>query len=197
MNMNILRTTLAAFLCLGLTGCYDFDGLSGSSPVGLPIDLTGTWSGTWTRADGTTGAFAGVFDQNEPVQGGGAGTTLSGSASLDGFRCSAPLSVDGSVSPGGFVTPPLFSGMFTDGAITLHVSALVFGVDFDGISGTYEVLAGSACAGETGTLIATIVAPLVASDPSPEFWSQTVLENDDGVRVEVMRTTALRAPLRD
>ena len=165
---------LVAILWLGFAGCSYNDGEDGSDSNGLTIDLTGTWAGTWTSSTGESGTFSGDFLQDRPTQGGGSPTSLSGTASLEGSPCSALLSVEASVYPGGFVSPPYVSGTFTNRSITIEFFASVT-IDSDALSGTYEVLVGGTCTGETGTIVASLSIPLQA----PVVRGQSVTVYDD------------------
>lgn len=195
-SMNTLGKFVFALLCLALSGCGSHGSTSSGGLTGFTIDLTGTWLGTWTRSDGTSDVFTGIFDQSEPVQGGGSPTSLSGSASLVGFSCSTSMIVDASIYPGGFVGPSSFIGTLTDGSVTIQVFAIVTGLG-NGIGGTYEVLAGSSCAGETGKLTATRVGPLQGSEPDPSFRTQIWIMYDEDGQIEFTRTIRQLVPHGD
>ncbi|MFT5199480.1 MAG: hypothetical protein ACI87O_002149 [Planctomycetota bacterium] len=166
MKTFTVPTFLAVLVCFGLWACTG--GTSGSGgAAGFSIDLTGTWSGTWTRSSGESGIFSAAFVQKGAVFGGGSPAAVTGSADLEDFACPAPLVVVASVSPGGFVDPPSFSGTFTDGSIEIRVFALIHKPFLSRVSGTYEVLAGSPCAGETGDFVLNRTVPLIVSPPTP------------------------------
>ncbi len=186
MNLLTPPSAWSLFACLALAGCYDDDFLADSTgPVGLPVDLTGEWIGTWTSSTGATGEFLAQFNQSGTVFGGGAPTSISGTSSLADFGCPAALVADLSVSPGGFTSATSLSGSLSDGALAIQMSAFVSVPDFGSFVGTYEVLPGSPCAGETGTLSASIVEPLPVAEPPPEVEYVVLL--DDLGRVEIVQ----------
>jgi hypothetical protein len=82
--------------------------------------------------------------------------------------------VDVSFNPGGFVTSPHFNGTFTGDSITIEVFAGVT-LDSESFSGTYEILEGGACTGETGTIEASLSIPLQA----PVILGESVTMYDD------------------
>ena len=169
--MNSLRckTFLAAALCLGSMGCSPSGTPNSSGPNGNAINLTGDWLGTWTSDSqaGQSGPLNIHFEQSTTVYGGGSPSQLLGTAQLVGHPCSAPLVVDASIHPGGFVDPTHFSGTFTGQSITIQVFASVAGSA--SFVGTYDFLPGSACEGDTGSIQGSLASPLPPlSTPRPE-----------------------------
>jgi hypothetical protein len=156
MNKSLLLMIPVIALGLAITGCGDDAYLDSSGPTGFTFDLTGNWEGGWTSHNrGGSGPLSIEFLQANPTQGGGPPTALEGTAALVDFLCPALLTVDASFNPGGFVDVPHFDGVLTDGSITIQVFAIV-GFDSTGFngtfSGTYEVLEGALCIGDTGTI---------------------------------------------
>ena len=77
-------------------------------------------------------------------------------------------------NPGGFGTSPHLHGTFTGDSVTIEVFAGV-ALDSESFYGTYEVLEGGACTGETGTIEASLSAPLQA----PVVQGESVTVYDD------------------
>jgi hypothetical protein len=186
MNYPNWKTILMATLCLGGMGC-SYDGgpgdllTDGGPPPGLPINLTGDWEGTWTSSSGDTGHLSIEFLQAATAFGGGSAKPLLGTTELEGFPCTALLDVDASLFPGGFVSFTHASGIFTDGSLTIDIDLNVT-LDFMSVSGTYEVLDGSLCEGDTGTIQATMnapILPLAATRPEVGQTQTIVLIHDD------------------
>ena len=160
---------------LGLSVACNDDYLSGGGgPDGLPFDLTGTWSGTWTASTGESETFSCELVQDRPTEGGGSPASVFGTATLDGSPCFDLLSVDVGFHPGGFATSPYFYGWFTADSVTIEVFAGVT-LDSESFGGTYEVIEGGACTGETGTFEASLSIPLQA----PVILGETVIVYDD------------------
>lgn len=155
MNKSLLLMIPVFALGLAITGCSGDALLDSSGPTGFTFDLTGNWEGGWTSPTGGSGPLSIEFLQADPTQGGGPPTALEGTAALVNFLCPALLTVDASFNPGGFVEPPHFNGVLTDGSITIQVFAIV-GFDSTGFNGTfagtYEVLEGALCIGDIGTI---------------------------------------------
>ena len=149
--------TLVVALGLGIACDDDY----GSGPNGYTFDLTGVWSGTWTASTGESGTLSCELLQDRPTEGGGSPASISGTATLEGSPCFALLSVEAGFYPGGFGTSPHFYGTFTGDSVTIEVFAGVT-LDSESFSGTYEILEGGACTGETGTIEASLSIPLLA-----------------------------------
>lgn len=184
---------LLAFLpVLGLAACspgpnIDLSGSSSSSNTPVVIDLTGNWAGTWTSSTGASGSFTGAFNQVEPIVQGPLGQGLAGPEQVGGIitfqgsPCFTGLGVQGSASVGNFTGAPTFRGDFIGNSIEIRFVTLIHfqvvdgnPVGFDSISGTYEVMVGGVCTGETGTLSATN-STLIQGD-APRMHEETVHE---------------------
>ena len=77
-------------------------------------------------------------------------------------------------NPGGFGTFPHLHGTFTGDSVTIEVFVGV-ALDSESFYGTYEVLEGGACTGETGTIEASLSVPL----QGPVAWGESVTLYDD------------------
>ena len=84
------------------------------------------------------------------------------------------MNVNAGFNPGGFVSSPRFYGTFTGDSVTIEVFAGVT-LDSESFGGTYEVIEGGACTGETGTFEASLSIPLQA----PVILGETVIVYDD------------------
>jgi hypothetical protein len=167
--------TLVVALGLGVACDDDYGSGWSSGPNGYTFDLTGVWSGTWTASTGESGTLSCELLQDIPTEGGGSPASISGTATLEGSPCFALLSVEASFNPGGFGPYPRVYGTFTDGSVTIEFFA---GVTLDSkhlVGGTYEILGGGTCTGETGTFEASLSIPLQA----PVILGESVTMYDD------------------
>ena len=108
------------------------DSGSGGPPT---VDVTGSWSGTWTSQNGVDGGSATlVVTQTE--------ATASGTVSFTGSPCFGSGSFSGTVSGNEAC------GSLTAGGIRVDVC---LGVTGDNASGTYNTISAGFCTGDRGT----------------------------------------------
>lgn len=128
---------LICFILLLLSAC---GGGGGSSSDEAPtIDLTGSWYGFWASAYGDGGEIVLSFTQN--------GSTASGTTTFSGSPCFAGGSVSGAVAGNNF------AGSLRAGGIRVDVNLTVTN---NQMNGTYSVISGGACTGDSGTLSAVL-----------------------------------------
>jgi len=152
---------------LGLAACAPgFGGGSSNSTNGngqsappIVIDMSGSWSGTWTSSGGGSGSLIAQFLQPTPiVQSSAVGVAppspVSGTITLQNSSCFGSLDVDATAFLGGFGGATQFYGTWSAAGTQIDFSTFIL-VGYEDISGTYEVLAGGVCTGETGTLSAS------------------------------------------
>jgi hypothetical protein len=132
---RILLGTVAALVC----AC----GGSDSSTVAPPgnasgLDVSGTWSATWTSRSGQIGQGTLQFTQSV--------ASVAGTAVIDDSPCFANVDVSATIA-----------GDELTGTMTAGGASATFDTTVDGsrMSGTYDVVSGGTCTGDTGTIIAT------------------------------------------
>jgi hypothetical protein len=133
-----MRTMLLGLVAALLCAC----GGSGSSTLGsgdpAAVDVSGTWTATWTSRDGQIGHGSLQLTQSA--------TGITGTALVQGSPCFANADVSGTVEG------DQLSGTMTAGGASATFDTTVTGAD---MSGTYDVVAAGACTGDTGTFIAS------------------------------------------
>jgi hypothetical protein len=131
---RMLLGAVAALACA--CGGSSSTNTSSGNPGGL--DLSGTWSATWTSRDGQIGQGTMQLTQTA--------TGISGTVLVSGSPCFANGDVSGSLA-----------GDELTGSMTAGGASVTFDTTVDGsqMSGTYDAVSAGACTGDTGTLIAT------------------------------------------
>lgn len=121
-------------MALILSGCGGGGG-GGSSNSAPTVDATGSWSGAWLSKTGQGGSLSVSFTQT--------GSNLSGTINLGNSSCFSAGNISGTVSGNNITTAGVFSGSLR--------------IDLDGTivnsqaSGSYDVVNGGACTGDSGT----------------------------------------------
>jgi hypothetical protein len=114
-------------------------GGNSSTPSGPSnnVDVSGTWTATWTSVSGQVGHGSLQLVQD--------GSSISGTALVQNSPCLANGDVSGSVA-----------GDELSGAMTAGGASITFDTTVDGsqMSGTYDAVAAGACTGDTGTFVA-------------------------------------------
>ena len=129
--MKVRTTALILLFSLAVAGC------GGGGVISTPpLNVAGTWSGTWASSRGSGGTVQAVISQS--------GTSLSGTATVTGSPCFTSGSISGSVSGNNVAFGVLFGG-----GQQANFSAAV-GSGGTSMSGTYSV-SGGACSGDTGS----------------------------------------------
>jgi hypothetical protein len=118
-------------------------GGSGGSTIGSPggttgVDVSGTWTATWTSRSGQVGQ--GTMQLTQSAGG------VTGTALVTGSPCFANGDVSGSVDG------DQLTGAMTAGGASVTFDTTVTGAQ---MSGTYDAVSAGACTGDTGSIIAT------------------------------------------
>ncbi|HEX8791768.1 MAG TPA: hypothetical protein VF765_12520 [Polyangiaceae bacterium] len=115
-------------------------GGNSSTPPGPSsgVDVSGTWTTTWTSVSGQVGHGSMQLAQD--------GSSVSGTTLVENSPCLANGDVSGSVAG------DQLSGAMTAGAIQITFDSTVQGTQ---MSGTYDAVSAGACTGDTGTFVAT------------------------------------------
>ncbi len=129
----VLFTASAAVILGGCSG-----GGGGDAPA---LDFTGSWSGTWTRADGgATGTVALTFGDMHMGHG------MSGTCVYTNSQC-----VDGG-NFSGMCTGLMVSGSIVGGGMRVDCKMEAQGDPPVRMHGTYEMIGAGSCAGEMGII---------------------------------------------
>lgn len=169
-----MRGVLATFglfaACVALSGCGGGGGGGGGGAA--TVSAAGSWTGNWFSSNGiNSGALTFTLNQT--------GNSATGSANFTNSSCFSSGAASGTVSGANY------SGNMTAGGINVAYSVTITG---NALSGTYNVISGGACTGDSGTLSATRPS---ASMPMPEHSS-----GEPNAAVPTEPTTTFAAPGR-
>jgi hypothetical protein len=131
---RLVLGVVAALLC----ACGGSDSSNTSSGNTDGLDVTGTWTATWTSRDGQVGQGTMVLAQSA--------SGITGTVVVQGSPCLANGDVSGSLA-GDELT-----GRMTAGGASVTFDTTVAASQ---MSGTYDAVVAGACTGDTGTFIAT------------------------------------------
>lgn len=135
-KLTLLLSMLIFFLNFIPFGCSG----GGDSSKPPTVNVTGNWSGSWNSGNGIDGgAVSLALTQN--------GSDFSGTITISGSPCFSAGNISGTVSGNNITSGAVFTGSLR--------------VDFDGtvvgndINGSYAVINGGACTGDSGTWMAS------------------------------------------
>lgn len=128
--------TVAQLAC----GCGGSSGAVAPNGPSTGVDLTGTWSATWTSRSGAVGQGTMVLTQS--------GASVTGAITVQGSPCVVNADVTGSLDGDALAATFTFGG----GEATLDATVSATATQ---LSGTYDAASAGACTGDTGTIIAT------------------------------------------
>jgi hypothetical protein len=128
------RLVAVAVIFLALIGCGDEQGMHGLDNSNPPVDVTGSWSGTWSTS--TEGSYGGVITflslvKNGPLDVQNGAQHVSGEGIFTGYNCA-----HGPFSFSGFVIKDTMIGSFNPDIGHVSVNATVTGVN---MHGSYDI----------------------------------------------------------